>query len=204
MKHDQLTFFNNADVNKEAKSVSFSMDKFYIAIVCIVLLFIVSFSLGVERGKHILTTVKHEEQSEFNLIKSATAESIKSLPATGAVAVEIVNNTGEVVSNIPAVMNVVEETKIIVTQEAPLKELVKKDKPVASKPRFAIQVASYAKRSYAEKEAEKLNAKGYKTRLIAKGKWVALTVGAYSDKKSATKALEDLKIIYKDCYIRNF
>lgn len=188
MGQDQLTFFSGAEGS--ARCISISLDKVYITIVCIVLLLVVSFSLGVEKGRKMLGSVSRAELEQFTIVETATAEPVSFSVPTGAVTLEV--------PQAPAAQQIEEiAVKSDVIHEIPVVEEVKD-------PKFTIQVASFAKRSYAEKEAAILEAKGYKTTLKTKGKWIALTAGAYSDKVSAGADLKSLKKKYKDCYIRNW
>ena len=52
MDKDQLSFFDENNF-ENGKKLIVSIDKVYIALVIVVLLTVVSFSLGVERGKKI-------------------------------------------------------------------------------------------------------------------------------------------------------
>ncbi len=67
---------------------------------------------------------------------------------------------------------------------------------------YTIQVASFKTGSYAQKEAELLKKRGYKTTVLNKGEYVILCVGNFSDKKQAQSLFLELRRYYKDCRIR--
>lgn len=67
---------------------------------------------------------------------------------------------------------------------------------------YAIQVASYETRVYAQKEAEVLKKKGLSPSVLSKGRFVVLYVGNFPDEKSAKSVLTELKKQYRDCFIR--
>jgi septal ring-binding cell division protein DamX len=69
MDKDQLSFFDENNF-ENGKKLIVSIDKVYIAVVIVVLLTVVSFSLGVERGKKI--TQRHDS---YDIIKQAASAS---------------------------------------------------------------------------------------------------------------------------------
>lgn len=201
MKQDQMTFFDESAM-KNNKSISLSLDKVYLGSVCVVLLFIVSFSLGVERGKKI--SVSAGPNTSFEIIETANADAVYSMPPSGSVQIEVV---GEGLIPIEEKIVVVDSS---VTETIP-KQIVAQKKTIklatadeVKKPLYSIQIASYAKRSYAQKQVDKLEKQGHKTRLLTKGKWIALTVGAFATKTDAKTAMVSLKKQFKDCYIVNY
>jgi cell division septation protein DedD len=82
-------------------------------------------------------------------------------------------------------------------------------KPVAQAPavlsqvgQYTIQVASFKGSTYAKKEAEQLNKRGFKAFTLKKGKYVILCVGNFVNKETAQPLLSELSKYYKSCYIR--
>lgn len=67
---------------------------------------------------------------------------------------------------------------------------------------FAIQLASYQTKSFAQKEAEALKKKGFAPLILSKGKYVVLCVGTFSKRQEAQSALPEFKKRYSDCFIR--
>lgn len=91
---------------------------------------------------------------------------------------------------------IIEETK----EKIPLPPTPPKEKEVPAN--YTIQVATYKTSSFAQKEAEKLNKKGFATMILQKGEYILLCVGKFLNKKEAELALKELKKKYQDCFIR--
>ena len=95
-----------------------------------------------------------------------------------------------------------------------LKGTLKKDEgtketlPVAPKKEeiidlaYTVQVASFQKDEYAQKEAMTLKKKGYDIFVVAKGKYSIVCVGKFSRRDEAKVILSRLKKTYKDCMVR--
>jgi len=66
---------------------------------------------------------------------------------------------------------------------------------------YAIQLASYRTKSYAQKEADALRKKGYSASLIPKGSYVVLYVVNFTNKEAAQSMLPELKKRFQDCRI---
>ncbi|MBU0549828.1 MAG: SPOR domain-containing protein, partial [Candidatus Omnitrophica bacterium] len=67
---------------------------------------------------------------------------------------------------------------------------------------YTIQVASFKTKTYAQKEAVRLEQKGIKALLMPRGNFVIVCVGNFSQKQEANTSLTELKKIYQDCFIR--
>jgi len=67
---------------------------------------------------------------------------------------------------------------------------------------YTIQVASFKANSYAQKEVELLNKRGYKAVTLNKGEYIILCVGNFPSKEQAQSLLLELNRYYKDCRIR--
>ncbi|MFH0826747.1 MAG: SPOR domain-containing protein [Candidatus Omnitrophota bacterium] len=67
---------------------------------------------------------------------------------------------------------------------------------------YVIQLASYKERTLADKEAEALKKKGFSPIILKKGVFTVLYVGSFASKDSATSQLSELRKRYTDCYVR--
>jgi cell division septation protein DedD len=67
---------------------------------------------------------------------------------------------------------------------------------------FTVQIASYQKREYAQREALSLNKRGITAIVIPKGSYFILCAGRFSDRRDAEQLLGRLKKQYRDCWIR--
>jgi hypothetical protein len=97
----------------------------------------------------------------------------------------------------------------VIAEERLVVEAPRKIEPLAPAPassnqggNYTIQVASFKGSSYAKKEAELLNKRGFKAFVLNKGKYTILCVGRFPDKERAQPLLSELRKKYKSCYIR--
>jgi hypothetical protein len=144
------------------KAFIWHYEKNILIIIALTITSIVSFSLGVEKGKGL------------SLSKS----------------VSVLDVAGENI-NIP------------VNKPAVIEESVKQQMPAQDYIQgFAVQLASYQAKTFAQKEAEALKKRGFTPLILSKGKYTVLYVGTFSKKEEAQSALSQLKKRYDDCFIR--
>lgn len=67
---------------------------------------------------------------------------------------------------------------------------------------YTIQLASYKAKKFADKEAEALKEKGLAAFVLYKGDYVILCAGRFADKEEARNSMSQLKKRYKDCILR--
>ena len=67
---------------------------------------------------------------------------------------------------------------------------------------YVIQLASFKNEDSARREVEKLNARGVKARVARKGEWYQVFATGYDTIDEAARAKRDLSEKYVDCYIR--
>ncbi|MDD5352286.1 MAG: SPOR domain-containing protein [Candidatus Omnitrophica bacterium] len=147
-----------------------------IKIACLMILLIISFALGIERGKIL---AKNQVMPRL-IVTTKTQETTK----------ETAIKREEVVKQ-PVLNPPVENTA----------KKVKDGNLMSSN--YIIQVATYKKNSsFIKKEASKLQQKGYNTVLIGSGEYMQVCAGKFTNKKDATEHLNKLKQTYKDCFIR--
>ncbi|MFC1709426.1 SPOR domain-containing protein [Candidatus Omnitrophota bacterium] len=184
-KQAQLEIFENTSrIKKQARPHGEVSDKtpdfeipahLYIKSACILIIIVVSFAIGVERGK----VVSQKKVSTRFLAEKHSPAIIK----------EIKVGDGSLVKTLP-------ENKKLEKKE-------KTDTIKTSG--YSIQVASYKKdSSYINKEISKLRKDGYKTITIssASSNYMGICAGKYINKKEAQKHLKQLQRTYKDCFIR--
>jgi len=142
---------------------------------CLIIAIIISFALGVEKGKKV---------SKENVSTRFLAES--TLPSQ------------EIQKEIPVKKEEIIETPV---ENKKIEKEKKSDTIMTSG--YIIQVASYKKNSsYIQKEVEKLQSNGYKTITVAGGDYMGICAGMFSDREEAQKHLKELQRTYKDCFIR--
>ncbi|MBL8014345.1 MAG: SPOR domain-containing protein [Candidatus Omnitrophica bacterium] len=155
-----------------------------------IMLAVFAYSLGVERGKHVMAAQMVERTPVKPLISEAP---VVIQPAPLAVA-----KFDSAVVTPPAVTTVAQPVNRPVEANAETKSQV-------SNPdfKYTVQVASYADEKFAKKVAEELDKKGFQTMVIQKGKYVILCVGKFNQKNEAKATIAKLKSKYKDCLVRS-
>ncbi|MCK5581683.1 MAG: SPOR domain-containing protein, partial [Candidatus Omnitrophica bacterium] len=68
---------------------------------------------------------------------------------------------------------------------------------------YTVQVASFRKKVYAEKEAMDLKKKGYEIFVVPKGDYSIVCVGKFAYKNEANQMSRKLRKRYKDCLVRS-
>lgn len=178
----QLEIFSSdtASVKTQEKSKSFfgffwSYEKTILIIITFLVVSVVSFSLGVERGKRIAflktTPTSNVEQN------------IKTLP----VKIKDIEIENKKPKELPTVI-LASSKPITITKE--------------SQENYTIQVATYKSKTYAQKEAQLLKNKGFQPRVFSKDNHIQLCVGQFLSKDEARASLKELRKQYQDCFIR--
>ena len=147
---------------------------------CLLIVVLVSFALGVERGK-LLTKKKISTRV---LAEGKSEEIIK----------EIV------------IKEEVEKTEVKVQKEEPpvadkKLEIEEKDDTIVTSG-YMIQVASYKKNSsFIDRELANLEKSGYNTHTVSGNNYMGICA-RFNDKREAQKHLKILQKTYKDCFIK--
>lgn len=97
----------------------------------------------------------------------------------------------------------INDTTNVEVSFAEQKDAIKKDQQFQEKG-YIIQVASYKKDRFLERENKYLKTQGYEPLVKKKGKYFVLYVGPFKSLKEAKLELKKLKQRYKDCYIRRW
>ncbi|MFC1703405.1 SPOR domain-containing protein [Candidatus Omnitrophota bacterium] len=180
-KQIQYEFFRGAKESHQEQSKRNFIDIFRISLnpehvvlgaVFLILTVIISFSIGVEKGKTVVA-------------KENKAVPLEQPVATPVPVTQKTGPTQEAISTPP----VEEAVATIKTKEIKLGK-------------YTVQVASFKKESFAEKEAQRLQKLGHEILVMPKGKYNIVCVGNFETKKEAERLIGTLKKQYNDCYIR--
>lgn len=200
MRGEQLKFFNegnDSDSKLKRKLIVIPLDTFILSSVVILLLFVLAFSLGVEKGRKILlandeVAVLSEKELQQGNTANAGQDKVVALKEQKLIVAQPVKKV-QAQQQIPVVKQpqVVEKKADIV-------------QPLVTKDAYYIQVASYNKDSFAQDEAKKLKEKGFPAYTSKKGSFVVLYVGNFKTLADAQKTMGLLKKNYKDCVLRRF
>ena len=155
-------------------------EKTMLVIIGIAVASLISFSLGVEKGKRAVLSQRQQAQL-FDQAK-----------------LNVVTNPPEQAKPVPVSVPVIVQQQEIVKSEPVV--------PVAQKIQvqgnYTIQVASYKTKESAQKEAATLKKKGLPALVLPKGNYVILCVGNFTNKEKAQAMIAELSKRYKGCYLR--
>jgi len=148
--------------------------------IVILIITVVAYCLGIERGKGIALQGAPSLANPKEKLTVRQTDSISTEKDSGPEAVNLKQKNIDVAQN----------------QQGPYADK-KEDNQY-----YTIQVATYNTNALAQKEAERLKKNGYNPLIVNKGKYVVLCVGNYKDKESARSVLVRLKKQYLDCFMR--
>lgn len=183
--------------NQEAQVNSAKADPFQLAkvrgyqkaifqLVAFIFLGLVSFSLGVEKGKKtIARAIPQEISAPF-------------VPLNEAI-------SGSAVSDKPQKPEpeVKEYSGSLLAKNQNQIEIFKPQQgAITAKAQWTIQVASILRSINVKKELSRLENKGYHAFWLVKGKYTVICVGKFAAKGHAQSSLAELKTKYPDCQLR--
>ncbi len=178
---NQLELFSDSEQNFEPiqhRQASFFAkyilphEKFIFIVIALFVTAIISFCIGVEKGKNISLS-----KTPMPLQVSQTQALSESLSEP-------------------------EATEPLRVKAEPKTELTQETEPKGQSNRFTIQVASFSIRAHAEAEAEKLKKQGMIVLVMPKGKHIVVCVGSFVSRQAAESLLPTLRNKYADCFIR--
>ena len=181
----QRRFIKRLERQKQITLV-ISREKLIFSVISVILLYVIFFSLGIERGKKIANRSMKQDANSA-LITTSTSEidtQSKQLAAKG----ENTTVAQENVSNLE-----------VITKPTEAEETVPKLKDF-----YSIQAAAYSNLSRAEKEASKVKTAGNDAIIDSSGKYHLLLIGKFQNKKDASALRKKLASKYKGCYVRKY
>ncbi len=161
--------------NYTFSNINLSGDRIILLAIFCLMLAILSFSLGVEKGKRCSINAKIPIQKIVN-VSQVTPATTESAPITKKVAPAPIKNS---IGNGKQITDLVSDIN-----------------------RYTIQVASVQKQVYVSLELNKLKRLGYDTWVKPSGKYNILCVGRFSSKKEAEVIKKSLQRVYNDCFVR--
>ncbi len=165
-------------------SLTFSLENLIVGLIIVSMAVLLSFSLGVEKGKRI--------------VFKNPSPTASPLPTAAIVPVK---NNQPVLKSMPSEAKQEIQKPVIqktIDSEA-MKDVALKDIIEAS---YTIQVASFKNKDMAQQEATLLKKKGYQIFVLPKGNYSIVCVGKFLKKEQAHGILWQLKKQYKDCLVR--
>lgn len=181
------------DINKPKfllANLTLSVESLVIFTILGIMVALFSFSLGVERGKHLAAQALDERVSAaWNVgARTVAAPVVAAVPAQAMLAGQkpLINH-GYLSLNIH---------KMPLVHQA--------STSIGTGARFTLQAATYGNEEYAKQEALVLKAKGFQPFLIKYGKYWLVCVGDFPNKENASGFLRKLPGQYRDSQIRRF
>ena len=173
-------------------------DRVILMIIGIVVTSIVSFSLGVEKGKQISM---RKNNASFDVALNAQRSPVKQLqvPVVKQPQAPFIQQQSVVRAQASVVQAAVKPATVAVAGN---KSVVAMPPVQATIGGYAIQVASYKTKSAALRESESLKKQGFVTTLLTKGDYIVLCVGNFNSKEKAQTMLPQLVKRYQGCMIR--
>ena len=171
------------DINKPKfllANLTLSLESLVIFTILGIMVALFSFSLGVERGKHLAAQALDERVSAAWNVSARTI-------AVPAVAV------------LPAALPSVLPVQTFRQEPRPLF-----NHGFVSGARFTLQTATYGNEEYARQDALLLRAKGLSSFLIKNGRYWLVCVGNFNTKEAAAVLLRKLSGQYRSSQIRRF
>lgn len=192
----QLSFLQDENnTTRQRYAITLYSDTLILSAIIIVLIMALLFSLGVERGRHIALlqqTTQQRAQTDKVLRVSESASSNNPVQPLNAPAS---SETQE--GNIEALLaeaNTQQHLTVLTASQ-------KAENQFNAQETCAIQLASFMQEPIAQKEAKRLEEKGYRVSVLKKGKYIVVFVN-FKDTNEAQKNIATLKKKYKDCFIR--
>jgi hypothetical protein len=181
------------DINKPKfllAKLTLSVESLVIFTILGIMVALFSFSLGVERGKHLAAQALDERVSAAWNVGARTM-------APAAVAVIPVGQAQ------PQPRSLVNHGYMSLNIHRMLPaHLVSTTTGTGA--RFTLQAATYGSEEYARQDALLLKAKGFQSFLIKNGKYWLVCVGNFIDKESASAFLRKLPGQYREVQVRRF
>lgn len=180
-------FSNEAYVSKKPKrnrlwlgkiAISLSYENIIIVAIGLIMILIVCYSLGVERGKYLAQVAGAGQEWQRR------AEEIKDIQPEQEQA---------------------QEAPVTESPQPKKEKLKVKRASLEEAPRALpyIQVASFRTDKYAREETEQLRSKGYQAFATRWGKYSVVCVSGYKNKDEAFRDLKQLRKLYADCILHS-
>jgi cell division septation protein DedD len=169
------------DINKPRfllANLTLSIESLVIFTILGIMVALFSFSLGVERGKHLSAQALDERVS--------AAWNVGARTMAPAVAVPVPMHIAPIVERMAPVQRPAANHGFIMGT------------------RYTLQAATYGNEEYARQDALVLKAKGFQTFLIKSGKYWLVCVGNFNNKDSASALLRKLPGQYRSSQVRRF
>ncbi|OGX05426.1 MAG: hypothetical protein A2Z88_05910 [Omnitrophica WOR_2 bacterium GWA2_47_8] len=193
------------------KILTLTLDKLLMATVGLIMVMVLSFSFGVEKGRKL--TQRNVPSAAQRVARQSAPASIPSTNNTPAQNQAPAKQTKPRLK--PKTTIVIQDPLSIAAKPAAavdpkLQKIVKPAVPLDPKLQkiklpdnvYTVQVASYKKENQAHEAAQDLKVHGYEIFVMPKGEYSILCVGKFIEKNQASQYASKLKRKFKDCLVR--
>ncbi len=191
-------------------SLIISIENLIVFSIVILMAFIFSFSIGVEKGKSFASTkinlLSQPQEKSVSTEKEQPQESSVYLQDKKIKTSEKVRNSKTNQRSLPVHQQSVlphppqqrQQRNPVITQVMiNTRDLIKLPEDI-----YTVQVASFLREEHAQKEAMDLRKLGLPSLIVPKGSYSIVCVGQFSRKEDASLHMNNLKKKYKDCLVR--
>lgn len=187
----------DATRNSSAVNLILSSQSIIILFICVFMLLIASFALGVEKGKLSANSLPALTQAGTGSEAAASgavpaAVTAKNAPENQRFAAPNTELQLQKLQNAP-------QTASAVTETDNASVAVQTENSASG---YCIQIASLKGDNAAKNLAQTLTKKGFTAFTRSSGKYLTVLVGGFANKQEAQVKLKELKKTYPDCYIR--
>ena len=207
----QFELFKSEDQNSgkkgfSSKKISLAIEHLIIIGIVLLILCVVIFSFGFERGKHV--AIEKNKDLEINLVNSENDAIIPPSSDVGSVKNQVIPSKKSQVAQAPS-------TQALQTSASPRDIVVDVPVPVEVADQhsqkstvsdvtgvYTVQVASFKQEKFATQEVDLLKKRSFEAFVVAKGDFYLVCVGKHKNKNQAEKTSKSLKSKYKDNVIR--
>jgi cell division septation protein DedD len=174
--------------------LTLSLENLVVAGIVSLVVLIVAYSFGVEKGKLVAEDFGHQERG------AATAVSVNNRQPTALEEKQPSARQAPAETVLEPVRMIAEVTAGSDASRTAAEAVQKVAENISGK--YTIQVASFRKEKHAREEADVLKQKGYEILVLPKGDYSIVCVGKFENKDEAKSFSKKLKQQYKDFLIR--
>jgi cell division septation protein DedD len=207
-RQSQFELFPSSDTDTQNRSQSallykdltLSTENIIVISIILLMLLVVSFSFGVEKGRRIVLASLEKETPvvKIAVVKPIAVDQPKAVAPVVPVQAPAVTTavkptvSAQLTTQLPAAKPQIQPQPVQKQQE--LKEI--------GNGQFTVQVASFKSKDQAHREASILKNKGFDILVLAKGSYTVVCVGKFAKEEQAKKFISKLKSRYNDCLVR--
>lgn len=180
--------------------VSFSFDKLLLLLIGILVLFVLAYSFGYERGRKAAERKIEALTAHIDTL----AEPAAALPPSQIVPPALNSPVPVVHSAAPLSSGEVQDSAKVEGEDARIEGGTGEEPNVSAMGKYTIQVATVYSKGKAEEEVKKLSNKGFKPFFVQRGRFFEICVGGYETVASAKPILNEFKTKgpYLDAFVR--